>query len=867
MKVIFFITHLFCILPLITQAQKKAIDSLSIEKWRYLLPETKFSNNGKHVYYQYKRIGNKCDSLVLKKTTGEFINSYLDIANYDFSSNSFNSIMLSKSHKLIIEKILNKSISQHFNVDRYELLISSGKEFICFNKGDSLFIKSLDDHYEAFYAGVTSLYTLEKRNGLLFKQGDSIKYFDLSLKKAVFIESGNEIANPILSHDGSNLAYYKSDGSTGKIMCFTRGVGLRYISLDVDSVSLGTYAIDPFSIKFTRESDKILFKIVRKKDERGMRRTVAVWNTESDWMSYVDEHEPYSKLCAYNLNKQKLQVLPIGNMLSAGRDLPNRYIVSLQSYRMEDYWWDERASQNLKLTDIDNATTSVILKTTKNIFDVKVSPSEHYIVWFDDRDKHYYSYNIITRNVNNISKSLNVPVYDIDADFIGLRNPFGILGWAKDEKSCYIYDKFDVWQLDLSGIKTPKCITNGYGRKHNISFRYAFNTDNSFNTIEDNNEILLAAFDFNNMNNGFYKADLGKTSDPVKCTMGPYVYFFPTIFGGNGGISFGHSCPRKLVNSDFYIVEREDSQTPLNYFLTRDFKNFVQVSNSMRLEESKWHSSQLVRWALPEGDSSTGILYKPEDFDTTKSYPIIFEYYEKRSPELNKFIIPSFSIARINIPFYLSRDYLIFVPDIHYKTGKNGESVVKSVVSAAKKMTAYRWVDSTKMGLQGHSFGGYETNYLITGTSIFSAACEVAGTSNLVSGYGQLVGLNNKGGSRQIGYERYQGNIGCSLLDCPELYIKNSPIFRVKNISTPLLMVHNRDDQSVLFSQAIELFNAMRRAQKKAWLVQYENQGHVILGEESIDFSTKMLQFFDYYLKNTEMPEWMKINTSSLGDK
>ena len=262
---------------------------------------------------------------------------------------------------------------------------------------------------------------------------------------------------------------------------------------------------------------------------------------------------------------------------------------------------------------------------------------------------------------------------------------------------------------------------------------------------------------------------------------------------------------------------------------------------------------------MTDGNISQGILYKPENFDPHQKYPLIFDYYEKRSDELHEYIRPTWSGNRINIPYYVSNGYLVFVPDIYYKAGHNGEGVVNAVVSAAKYLSRLPYVDSTRLGLQGHSFGGWETNYLITHTqNIFAAACEASGVSDQISAYDQT---DDDGGPRQRFYEtQSQGSpfgVNVTPWTRPELYSANSPVLSVGNVTTPLLMSHGDKDAAVPYAQALEMYLAMRRAGKKVWFLHYEHAGHNLSGNDAKDFTCRVKQFFDYYLKDFSPPLWM----------
>jgi dipeptidyl aminopeptidase/acylaminoacyl peptidase len=279
-------------------------------------------------------------------------------------------------------------------------------------------------------------------------------------------------------------------------------------------------------------------------------------------------------------------------------------------------------------------------------------------------------------------------------------------------------------------------------------------------------------------------------------------------------------------------------------------------------EHYNWLTTQLIRWKTFSGEVGEGVLYKPENFDSTKKYPIIFHIYEKFSNQINEFKKPELSNGEMNVPYFVSNGYLVFEPDIHYNIGYPGESAYDYVISAAKQLSKLTYIDSMKMGLQGISFGGYEINFIIANTKIFAAASSSAGICNLVSGYGSLRG---SGISSQYIYETHQGRIGKTLWEKPDLYIKNSPIFNADRVSTPLLIMHNKGDQSVPWSQGIEWFTALRRLGKKVWMLEYDDEGHGIGGKNNmIDFSIRLKQFFDYYLECKSAPKWMTIGIPAI---
>ncbi|HEY1200078.1 MAG TPA: prolyl oligopeptidase family serine peptidase, partial [Niastella sp.] len=268
-----------------------------------------------------------------------------------------------------------------------------------------------------------------------------------------------------------------------------------------------------------------------------------------------------------------------------------------------------------------------------------------------------------------------------------------------------------------------------------------------------------------------------------------------------------------------------------------------------------WLTSELVSWRTLDGSISQGVLYKPENFDSSRRYPLIFDYYDKRSIELNVYRIPGYSDGEINIPWFVSNGYMVFIPDIHYKIGHVGESVLNSIISAARILSSRTYIDSTRMGIVGHSFGGYETNYLLTHSTIFAAAISSAGFCDLMGMYGSLW---EDGSSFSEYFELRAGRMGVTPWENREAYISNSPIFNVDKVVTPVLMMNNVDDKAVPFSQGVQFFTALRRLGKKAWMLQYEDEGHSLYSlEAKADYTIRTTQFLDHFLKGKPAPGWM----------
>jgi len=473
----------------------------------------------------------------------------------------------------------------------------------------------------------------------------------------------------------------------------------------------------------------------------------------------------YNHTAVLNLNTSRIVILNEEGEIEGGNSFSKKgdYVLVCTYTVLIDFFLEQAASPSFYLVSTLNGKRKLIKDHLKLGYNsaVTISPEGKFILYYDQEEKCYVSYDIAKDSYVSVGKSISPLLIDNAEVIDKLAGNYGIAGWYEKDSALLVYDQYDIWELDPRGKRLPINITNGYGRKHKIIFRLMdLGNSNVGNPIIINTvkPLLITAFDFQNKNNGFFRQQFPFRKDPELLTMGPYIYHLP--FLSRVWNNQFYYPPIKALNSNAYIIRRMSADDAPNYFITSDFKNYKKLSDIQPQKNYNWMRSELVTWKMLDGNVSQGILYKPENFDSSKKYPIIFYFYEKKSNELSKFITPEWSNGPINIPYYVSNGYLVFVPDIYYKIGEPGQSIVNSIVSAAKYLSKMRFVDSKRMGIQGHSFGGYEVNYLVTHTNIFAAAVAASAQSDFVSGYGTL---DDNTSSRQRKYEIGQSRIGATL--------------------------------------------------------------------------------------------------------
>jgi dipeptidyl aminopeptidase/acylaminoacyl peptidase len=296
------------------------------------------------------------------------------------------------------------------------------------------------------------------------------------------------------------------------------------------------------------------------------------------------------------------------------------------------------------------------------------------------------------------------------------------------------------------------------------------------------------------------------------------------------------------------------SRSP-NYFFTRDFKKKIRLSDNHPEKQYNWLTSELHTYEDSLGNICQGVLYKPENFDPGKKYPVIFSIYQNQSHMLRRHMSPYPVMMSLNIPLLVSRGYLVFKPDIYIKSGESGRYMVLSVIAAADHFSKYPWVDGSKIGLTGHSLGGGEVNYIITKTNRFAAAMAGAGIANMVNDYNDVW----DGGAEKHVHSMTMYGMSGPLEDAMPEYLDMSPTLHTKNIHTPLLLFHNDNDKSVNFYNSSQLFVQLRSTGKRVWLLNYHGEGHGLLRRwNQLDYQRRVAGFFDHYLKNKPIQHWMQ---------
>jgi dipeptidyl aminopeptidase/acylaminoacyl peptidase len=408
-----------------------------------------------------------------------------------------------------------------------------------------------------------------------------------------------------------------------------------------------------------------------------------------------------------------------------------------------------------------------------------------------------------------------------------------------DSSAIFVYDKYDIWRIPTEGgIAT--CLTRGLGRKNNTVFR-VIDLDPEEDSTAPDSTLLLGAYHDGEKYDAFYSMNFAG-SDLKK--------LYET---GQHRLEVVATAER----TDRLIFTRQRyDEFPDLWVSNRSLDEPRKLSNANpQLAEFAWGSAELVEWSSADGIPLQGVLIKPGNFEPGRRYPVLVYYYRFFSQRLHLFNEPVVN-HRPSFPFYASNGYAVFLPDIRFEVGRPGFSATKCLVPGVQKLIDMGIADADGIGLHGHSWSGYQTAFVITQTDIFAAAVAGAPVSNMTSAYSGI--RRGTGLARQFQYEKSQSRIGGSLWEKRNLFIENSPVFFADRIDTPLLIQFGDEDEAVPWEQGIELYLACRRLGKNCIMLQYRGEPHHLKKyPNKLDYSIKMKQFFDHWLKGEPAPQWM----------
>jgi dipeptidyl aminopeptidase/acylaminoacyl peptidase len=496
---------------------------------------------------------------------------------------------------------------------------------------------------------------------------------------------------------------------------------------------------------------------------------------------------------------------------------------------------DGRRYEDVYAIDLQTGTRKLAL--TKNRWYFGPSPDGSHLLYYDDG--HFFTYEMATGKTYNVTAATPHSFIDVEDDHNVAKPPGRPVGWSKDGAFVLLSDHWDVWKLPAHGGSGVNL--TGNGKQDAIRYRSRIGLDPEEKGIDLSGPVYFSIYGEWTKKAGVARLDPGKTGTTRLLWEDAEI----------GGV-------QKAKNADVFLYTRETHKDSPDYYVTdAGMQNGKRLTNGVPNQgDFLWSSeARLLEYTSAKGDRLQAALFLPANYEKGKSYPTIVYIYERLSQGLHRYQPPM--AMGFNKSVYTSNGYAVLMPDIKYQVNDPGRSAVWCVLPALEAAITTGVVDRNRVGLQGHSWGGYQTAFLITQTDAFKAAVAGAPLTNLVSMYSSIYW--NTGSANQPIFESSQGRFTGGYWDNLEAYERNSPVYHAKNVKTPLLLLHNDKDGAVDWNQGIEYFNTLRRLEKPVVLLQYKGENHgLVKPANRKDYTVRMREFFDHHLMGKEAPGWLK---------
>lgn len=755
---------------------------------------------------------------------------------------------------------LRKSIEQIIpNVERYDFS-ADGRFLVTLEKGTTLVIRKngqvLDsiEHVNEYHWNTesTKVVYATSENGR-----GAVGYLNLMgnfAEHAIIRTTVQTFKVLKWQYRGKSIAFYGIDNGNEELYYYDLVADHLKILKSSDKNFPAGMKIAPdqnVALNVLRDGKKVFFGIANSiaKDTTILSGGVAIWNAK-DKMIYPNRKllatVSYPQfLAAWNLESNVVQQLSTEQqpwvMLTGKQD----YALVADSYQYEpQYKWI--ADMDYYLLNIETGNRELFLKMQSGYMDqMGISPDGLYITYYREDD--WWVYDIKTKEHTNATKGLNIS-WDNRANDPGTElRAWGQPGWTTDCKSILFYDYYDIWAISPDGTQRKRLTQ---GREKQLRFRFdtsAISDQQEFNysavafySYDLSKNVLLTALDMYSGANGYYMLQPNKGITPF-------------VMGNNST-----SKLQKAKNSDAYIYVSQQFDSPPSLIFRKGADSIVLLQSNAHHKNYEWGKSEMIHYTDSKGSLLNGALFYPANYDTTKQYPLIVYIYEIVSRDVNQYVNPTIhNTLGFNITNLTTNGYAVLLADIAFEKGNPGYSAVDCVTAATNEVIEMGVADSGRIGLMGHSFGAYETNFIITQTNIFAAALSGSGVSDTMGHYFTINTDDNLIDCWR--HENQQYRMGSSFFENQEGYYRNSPLNNASKINTPLLTWAGKLDENVQPRQAETFYAALRRLIKEHVMLVYDNDGHIFYNPKNQeDLTRKMNDWFGHYLKGKPKANWMK---------
>lgn len=825
------------------------------------------SDQGKWVSYSLA-YESKMDTLFVKNTVTEQTFAFAKGFNGQFIGDTSFAYMLPENRfqlkNLGTGKIKEVKQIQSFdllNDGQYIMLYTSAKE-----GKSSMFIINLYWDIIETIENVTSFTLSPKNDALVYCASDSIGasvallQFGKKMVKTIVINSNEKLfENVVWQNEGTSVVFV---GRPVNSEVFTADTVLHYSIGNKQLFQFDTSTEKSWpkemvldanftsSLGISDDGERVFFKFRKALEVSKIKNNsgVQIWNAADKdlypiWNTY-GKPEDNPRLAVWWPKREKFMV--IGDAVHPAAILNGDQRFALVYNRDHNKPTFKHVEDiDYYLVDLEASKKSPFLLKQSGIENqVMMSPGGKFVLYF--RDSNWWVYSFATHTHTNITLNTGVSFYD-DLTYPGEQNPYGLMGWSENDESLLLYDQYDIWEFSMDNKVIAKKLT--HGREHQQIFRKAnikiWDPNIIFSkskVIDLTNDVVLKVITVDKDKSGYVCLNKNLKTQSL-------------VFEPKWVSSIGKAKKKKS-----FMYLQEDYNEPPAILLKKENKNpkMIYKSNPQH-DHYGWSDSKLIEYKNAKGISIKGALFYPFNYNPQQQYPMVVHIYERQSGNIHRYANPSLLNEGngFNVSNYTSQGYFVLLPDIVYEVGNPGFSATDCVIAATKSALEIIPVNKNRLGLIGGSFGGYETNFIITQTNMFATAVAGMGISDFSSNYLSVCWGDYK--SNNWRYEHGQMRMGKTWFEDMEGFQKNSPINAVSKVTTPLLSYTGEEDTQVNPDQTMEYYLALRRLKKEHIMLIYPKEGHAFHGNETqSDLTNRVSEWFGYYLKGEKRPDWFE---------
>ncbi|MBZ4033824.1 prolyl oligopeptidase family serine peptidase [Flavobacterium sp. 17A] len=729
--------------------------------------------------------------------------------------------------KLVIRSLKNSKVREIEDVTDFSLC-PSGTQLAYFSKDkNTSFVSQINLKTENY----SKLIVLNKKDHFM-----GLTWNKIGNALAFYQQDRNMKINALLYYLPKEDKLYKLDSSSA--VSFPKNMNIIYENLN------GIFISD--------DGEKVFFS-VKNQDEiiTGKHHSdVEIWNGNDKW-TYLQEKNfgdfengpktvmwiPKTTNFTIVTSNEYPKVILSGNYKYAIVSNPKQYEPQFDFNGPRDYY----------LLNLTTFQRSLLLQ--RQSYDHKnliASPKGKSLAYFSENN--WWVYNFEEKKHINLTASLGVK-FTAKLHDLRIESICGSPGWTVDDNELVTYDNYDIWVLSTSGNEARRLTR---GKEEKIRFRIADmankNIDNYIydgligREIDIRKDLILQA-EGEDGKTGYFRWNPDGSLKPI-------VYKNSFIDQLNYGVE----------KKNFYFREQKFDISPQLVLKEKNKESITILKSNPKQEKFFWGKSELINYSIT-GHSLKAVLYYPAQYDPKIKYPMIVKIYDRQSNQLHKFENPTYeNVNGFNTTLFTSENYFVLKPDLLLEAKNPGVSALSCVISAVNEVVETGIVDSSKIGLVGHSYGGFESSFIITQTQLFSAAIASGAITDLNSYYHTINSKSGKPDMWRFGIEQW--TMQATPYEAPESYWSNSPIAHVKNVNTPVLLWTGKVDSQVDTHQSFEFYLALRRLGKKCIMLQYPDEAHLLIKPlNQKDVTERTMDWFRYFLKNDQSALWVEKGT------